>query len=151
MSINRVPISAGLLLLVFLFQEAFVNRINFYLGGFALYLAFAIADWISRRPNCRSLAHVRSAFWAMDFHNDGASILDCYLCAWFLRFKHESINALDCDNYLQLHRAHYLRNFWRNSRPRSSIALCSGQRVDRKCALVLCACPALHPNCYSYP
>ncbi len=45
MSINRVPISAGLLLLVFLFQETFVNRINFYLGGFALYLAFAIA-WI---------------------------------------------------------------------------------------------------------
>lgn len=47
MSINRVPISAGLLLLVFLFQEAFVNRINFYLGGFTLYLAFAIA-WILR-------------------------------------------------------------------------------------------------------
>ena len=47
MSINRVPISAGLLLLVFLFQEAFVNRINFFLGGFALYLAFAIA-WILR-------------------------------------------------------------------------------------------------------
>ena len=47
MSINRVPISAGLLLLVFLFQETFVNRINFYLGGFALYLAFAIA-WILR-------------------------------------------------------------------------------------------------------
>ncbi len=47
MSINRVPISAGLLLLVFLFQEAFINRINFYLGGFTLYLAFAIA-WILR-------------------------------------------------------------------------------------------------------
>lgn len=47
MSINRVPISAGLLLLVFLFQEAFVNRINFFLGGFALYLAFAIT-WILR-------------------------------------------------------------------------------------------------------
>jgi rod shape-determining protein MreD len=47
MSINRVPISAGLLFLVFLFQEAFVNRINFYLGGFTLYLAFAIA-WILR-------------------------------------------------------------------------------------------------------
>ena len=47
MSINRVPISAGLLVLVFLFQEAFVNRINFFLGGFALYLAFAIA-WILR-------------------------------------------------------------------------------------------------------
>ncbi len=47
MSINRVPNSAGLLLLVFLFQEAFINRINFYLGGFTLYLAFAIA-WILR-------------------------------------------------------------------------------------------------------
>jgi rod shape-determining protein MreD len=47
MSINRVPISVGLLLLVFLFQEAFINRINFYLGGFTLYLAFAIA-WILR-------------------------------------------------------------------------------------------------------
>jgi rod shape-determining protein MreD len=47
MSINRVPVSAGLLLLVFLFQEAFVNRINFFLGGFALYLSFTIA-WILR-------------------------------------------------------------------------------------------------------
>lgn len=47
MSINRVPVSAGLLLLVFLFQEAFVNRVNFFLGGLALYLAFAIA-WILR-------------------------------------------------------------------------------------------------------
>jgi hypothetical protein len=47
MSINRVPISAGLLLLVFLFQETFVNRINFYLGGFAVligFLAGLIAD-----------------------------------------------------------------------------------------------------------
>lgn len=47
MSINRLPISAGLLLIVFLIQEAFINRINFFIGGFAVYLAFAIA-WILR-------------------------------------------------------------------------------------------------------
>ena len=47
MSINRLPISAGLLLLIFVIQEAFVNRINFFLGGFALYLAFSVA-WILR-------------------------------------------------------------------------------------------------------
>ena len=47
MSINRLPISAGLLLMIFLIQEAFINRINFFVGGFALYLAFTIA-WILR-------------------------------------------------------------------------------------------------------
>ena len=36
-----------MLFVVFLIQEAFVNRINFFLGGFALYLAFSIA-WILR-------------------------------------------------------------------------------------------------------
>lgn len=54
MSINRLPISAGLLLVVFLIQEAFVNRINFFLGGFALYLAFSIA-WILREERSSAI------------------------------------------------------------------------------------------------
>ena len=45
MSLNRIPLVAGLLLIAFVIQEAFVNRINFFLGGFAFYLAFSIA-WI---------------------------------------------------------------------------------------------------------
>ncbi len=45
MSLNRIPIVTGLLLAAFVVQEAFVNRINFFLGGFAFYLAFSIA-WI---------------------------------------------------------------------------------------------------------
>lgn len=54
MSFNRAPISAGLLLLVFLIQEAFINRINFFLGGFALYLAFSIA-WILREERSSAI------------------------------------------------------------------------------------------------
>ena len=54
MSINRLPISAGLLFVVFFIQEAFINRINFYLGGFALYLAFSIA-WIIREERSSAI------------------------------------------------------------------------------------------------
>jgi len=54
MSINRLPISAGLLFFVFFIQEAFINRINFYFGGFALYLAFSIA-WIIREERSSAI------------------------------------------------------------------------------------------------
>jgi len=54
MSINRLPISAGLLLIVFLIQEAFINRISFLMGGFALYLAFTIA-WILREERSSAI------------------------------------------------------------------------------------------------
>lgn len=54
MSINRLPISAGLLFVVFFIQEAFINRINFFLGGFALYLAFSIA-WIIREERSSAI------------------------------------------------------------------------------------------------
>lgn len=54
MSINRLPISAGLLLVVFFIQEAFVNSINFFIGGFALYLAFSIA-WILREERSSAI------------------------------------------------------------------------------------------------
>lgn len=47
MSLNRIPLVSGLLLIAFIFQEAFVNRVHFFLGGFAFYLAFSIA-WILR-------------------------------------------------------------------------------------------------------
>ena len=45
MSLNRIPKVIGLLLVAFLIQEALVNRIHFFLGGFAFYLAFSIV-WI---------------------------------------------------------------------------------------------------------
>ena len=45
MSLNRIPLVTGLLLAAFLFQESLVNRIHFFLGGFAFYLAFSIV-WI---------------------------------------------------------------------------------------------------------
>lgn len=45
MSVNRLPLVAALMLSAFLVQEALVNRINFFLGGFAFYLAYVIA-WI---------------------------------------------------------------------------------------------------------
>jgi cell shape-determining protein MreD len=45
MSLSRIPLVAGPLIIAFVIQEAFVNRINFFLGGFAFYLAFSIA-WI---------------------------------------------------------------------------------------------------------
>lgn len=54
MNIYRLPASAGLLLFAFLIQEALVNRINFLIGGFAFYLAFAIA-WIIREDRTSAL------------------------------------------------------------------------------------------------
>lgn len=54
MSLNRLSISTGLLLLAFLTQEALVNRINFFIGGFAFYLAFSIA-WILREERSSAI------------------------------------------------------------------------------------------------
>mgnify|MGYP003336849121 CR=1 FL=1 len=45
MSLNRIPIVASIFFFIFLIQEAFINRINFAIGGFTLYLAFFVA-WI---------------------------------------------------------------------------------------------------------
>jgi len=55
MSIGRVPLVVALLFLLFVFQEAFINRINFLVGGFSLYLAFVIA-WIIREDRTSSVA-----------------------------------------------------------------------------------------------
>lgn len=45
MTLNRIPIVIAGFATIFLIQESLVNRINFYVGGFSLYLAFFVA-WI---------------------------------------------------------------------------------------------------------
>jgi len=45
MKLNRIPAIFAFFALIFFIQEAFLNRINFFLGGFSLYLAFFFA-WI---------------------------------------------------------------------------------------------------------
>lgn len=45
MTINRIPAIVAVFSLLFLLQEALINRIDFFMGGFSLYLAFFMA-WI---------------------------------------------------------------------------------------------------------
>ena len=54
MSLNRIPLVAGFFFVVFLLQEGFLNRINFFLGGFSLYLAFFIA-WVIHEDRSSAL------------------------------------------------------------------------------------------------
>jgi rod shape-determining protein MreD len=50
MRLSRLPLVVGVLLSIFILQEAFINRIDFYLGGFSLYLVFVIAWVINEEP-----------------------------------------------------------------------------------------------------
>ena len=50
MRLSRLPLVIGVLLAIFILQEAFVNRIDFYLGGFSLYLVFVVAWVINEEP-----------------------------------------------------------------------------------------------------
>lgn len=43
MTLNRIPSLVGVFGVLFIIQEAFLNRINFLIGGFSLYLAFFVA------------------------------------------------------------------------------------------------------------
>lgn len=45
MTLNRLPAIFGIFFFIFLLQEAILNRVNFLVGGFSLYLAFFMA-WI---------------------------------------------------------------------------------------------------------
>ena len=45
MTLNRVPAIIATFLLLFLLQESLLNKIDFFIGGFSLYLAFFMA-WI---------------------------------------------------------------------------------------------------------
>ena len=45
MTLNRLPAIFGIYFFLFITQEAILNRINFFIGGFSLYLAFFMA-WI---------------------------------------------------------------------------------------------------------
>jgi rod shape-determining protein MreD len=44
-TLNRLPAIFGIFFFIFLLQEAILNRVNFLVGGFSLYLAFFMA-WI---------------------------------------------------------------------------------------------------------
>ena len=46
MNLGRIPLVSGVFFLLFLIQESILNRINFFIGGFSLYLAFFIASVI---------------------------------------------------------------------------------------------------------
>jgi len=50
MRLSRLPLVVGVLLSIFILQEAFINRIDFYLGGFSLYLVFVVAWVINEEP-----------------------------------------------------------------------------------------------------
>ena len=54
MSLNRIPLVSGMFFALFLLQEGFLNRINFFIGGFSLYLAFFIA-WIIHEDRSAAL------------------------------------------------------------------------------------------------
>lgn len=45
MTLNRIPAVIGVFAFLFIIQEALLNRINFLIGGFSLYLAFFVA-WV---------------------------------------------------------------------------------------------------------
>lgn len=51
MNIARVPYILLTLLGVFVLQEALVNRINFFVGGFSLYLVFVVAWTLQEEPS----------------------------------------------------------------------------------------------------
>lgn len=45
MASNRIPALVGIFGFIFLLQEALLNRVNFLIGGFSLYLAFFVV-WV---------------------------------------------------------------------------------------------------------
>ena len=51
---SRLPSIGGLLMALFIVQEAFINRINFFIGGFSLYLAFVIA-WVMKEERTTAM------------------------------------------------------------------------------------------------
>lgn len=51
MTPNRLPLVVSIFFGVFLIQEGFINRINFFIGGFSLYLAFFMAWIINENRN----------------------------------------------------------------------------------------------------
>jgi rod shape-determining protein MreD len=50
MNLSRLPYIFITLVSVFVLQESFINRINFLLGGFSLYLVFVIAWTLQEEP-----------------------------------------------------------------------------------------------------
>lgn len=54
MIFTRLPAIGGILLALFIVQEAFINRINFFFGGFSLYLAFVIA-WVMKEDRTTAM------------------------------------------------------------------------------------------------
>jgi rod shape-determining protein MreD len=54
-TVNRIPAIFGIFFLMFLLQEAILNRINFLIGGFSIYLAFFMA-WIMQEEKNSAVA-----------------------------------------------------------------------------------------------
>lgn len=54
MAANRIPLLVSAFAVLFLIQEGFLNRINFYLGGFSLYLAVFIT-WVVREERSAAI------------------------------------------------------------------------------------------------
>ena len=55
MTLNRLPAIFGIFFFMFLLQEAILNRVNFLVGGFSLYLAFFMA-WIMQDERNSAIA-----------------------------------------------------------------------------------------------
>jgi rod shape-determining protein MreD len=55
MTINRVPGIVAVFSLMFLLQEALINRVTFFIGGFSLYLAFFIV-WVMQEERGSAVA-----------------------------------------------------------------------------------------------
>lgn len=51
MNVMRIPYILITLLGVFIFQEALLNRVNFLIGGFSIYLVFVIAWTLQEEPS----------------------------------------------------------------------------------------------------
>lgn len=51
MNVMRIPYILITLLGVFIFQEALLNRVNFLIGGFSIYLVFVIAWTLQGEPS----------------------------------------------------------------------------------------------------
>ena len=66
MTLNRVPRIVAVFALVFLLQEALINRISFFIGGFSLYLAFFIV-WVMQEERSSAVVSGFIAGFIADF------------------------------------------------------------------------------------
>jgi rod shape-determining protein MreD len=75
----RIPYILITLLGVFIFQEALLNRVNFLIGGFSIYLVFVIAWTLQEEPSNAMLIGFFAGFIA-----DFSPTLESPFCLWTL-------------------------------------------------------------------